>query len=113
MNALKAWLSGRCPKCRSGKVFTYPVWKLEKFHRMPESCPACGMNFYPEPGFYFGAMFISHAFTVALMTGIWIFLRVLFNPPEYVYIWSLIGIAIMLMPVSFRYARLLWLYWFG
>jgi len=113
MNSITAWLDCRCPKCRAGKLFNSPAWNLKKFHQMPQNCPVCNMNFFPEPGFYFGSMFISHAFTVALMAAVWIFLRVVFDPAEYVYIWSLIGIALMLMPLSFRYARLLWLYWFG
>jgi uncharacterized protein (DUF983 family) len=113
MNLLRAWLECRCPACREGKVFNSPVWDLKRFHQMPQSCPVCNKNFFPEPGFYFGAMFISNAFTVALMTAIWIFLRVLFDPQEYVYIWSLIGMALLLTPLSFRHARLLWLYWFG
>ena len=80
---------------------------------MNESCPICGRTFFPEPGFYFGAMYVSFAFTVALMTAVWLFLKVLFDPAESVYIGSLIGSAIMLAPLSFRCSRMIWLYWFG
>ena len=27
---------------------------------MPEKCPECGQLFLPEPGFYYGAMFLSY-----------------------------------------------------
>ena len=80
---------------------------------MEEHCSHCGVTFIPEPGFYFGAMYVSFAFTVALMTTVWLFLKVLFDPAESVYIISLIGSAILLSPLSFRYSRMIWLYWFG
>tara|TARA_R110000737_G_scaffold336976_1_gene356839 strand:- start:1115 stop:1429 length:315 start_codon:yes stop_codon:yes gene_type:complete len=33
---------------------------LNKPLDMNERCPVCGQNFLPEPGFYYGAMFISY-----------------------------------------------------
>src|SRR5437868_6395125 len=33
---------------------------------MPEHCPECGQPYYPEPGFYFGALFTSYALSVGL-----------------------------------------------
>jgi hypothetical protein len=71
------------------------------------------MDFIPEPGFYFGALYVSYAFTVALMVATWLALRILVDPSESVYIFSLIASAILLMPLSFRYSRMIWLYWFG
>ncbi len=35
---------------------------------MPERCPVCSQKYEPEPGFYYGAMFISY-----ILTG-WIFI---------------------------------------
>jgi len=34
--------------------------QLSKPLEMHERCEACGQNFLPEPGFYFGAMFVSY-----------------------------------------------------
>jgi len=33
---------------------------FSKFFEMNKRCPYCNLNFTPEPGFYFGAMFISY-----------------------------------------------------
>lgn len=33
---------------------------------MPDACLACNENFKKEPGFYFGAAYVSYALTVAL-----------------------------------------------
>lgn len=31
-----------------------------KFMKMNEKCFCCGQSFMPEPGYYFGAMFVSY-----------------------------------------------------
>lgn len=80
---------------------------------MNPSCPVCGKTFLPEPGFYFGAMYVSYAFTVAMMTAIWLALYLLVKPSEIVYILAMIGGVVAFAPLSFRYSRMIWLYWFG
>ncbi len=30
---------------------------------MQDRCEKCGLNYHPEPGFYFGAMFLSYIIT--------------------------------------------------
>lgn len=30
---------------------------------MPDTCPKCGQKYFLEPGFYYGAMFISYIIT--------------------------------------------------
>lgn len=51
--------SKNCPKCRESKLFVEPLM-LNKPLDMKERCEVCGQNFMPEPGFYYGAMFISY-----------------------------------------------------
>ena len=34
---------------------------------MPERCPTCNQHFEPEPGFYFGAMFVSYGLSAILL----------------------------------------------
>jgi len=109
----KAVWQGKCPHCRQGSIFKYPLSRVTRFGEMNEECPNCGTSFMPEPGFYFGALYVSYAFTIALFVGLWLVLYVLFNPPDWVYITSIIIAAFLFIPVSFRYSRILFLYWFG
>lgn len=37
---------------------------------MNKKCPVCHQRFEPEPGFYFGAMFISYIFLAFLSLGV-------------------------------------------
>lgn len=110
---MRALLECKCPVCHEGKVFPNGAYDLANFHRMPGHCPVCNKSFLPEPGFYFGAMYVSYAFTVAVTVTVWVALAVLFDPPESVTISAMIGAVVLFMPLSFRYSRMLWLYWFG
>lgn len=62
MNKLQAIFKMRCPRCRKGKLFVEP-FKFSKPLEMPERCSECGQLTEPEPGYYFGAMFISYIWT--------------------------------------------------
>lgn len=53
----------KCPKCQEGDLFETGTFSYQKSFHMPEHCPKCGQRYYLEPGFYFGAMFISYILT--------------------------------------------------
>jgi len=59
MNILKSIWKNNCPKCRSQKMFKVP-FQFMKPLEMHDTCDVCQQRFMPEPGFYFGAMFISY-----------------------------------------------------
>jgi Protein of unknown function (DUF983) len=44
-------------------MFETGSWKWVKPFDMLERCPVCDLNYYPEPGYYYGAMFISYIWT--------------------------------------------------
>ncbi|MDV3308507.1 MAG: DUF983 domain-containing protein [Cyclobacteriaceae bacterium] len=108
-----AILQGKCPRCRQGDIFTYPVSKLSKFNVMNARCPHCDVMLQPEPGFYQGAMYVSYAFAVALIVTIGIVLYIAGDPPEWVYITAIIALTILLAPVNYRASRILYLHLFG
>lgn len=64
------WIVGfklLCPKCGEGKLFKNPnPYNIKMIGDMPDHCPNCHLAFMPEPGFYYGAMFMSYVVTVAL-----------------------------------------------
>jgi hypothetical protein len=80
---------------------------------MNSHCPHCAVSLEPEPGFYYGAMFVSYAFNVMLLIGIGTFIYLLFDPSDWVYIASISLGAVVFTPMFFRYSRILFLYAFG
>lgn len=107
-----AWL-GKCPRCHQGDIFKYPLTNIRHFAAMNNTCPVCGVTFEPEPGFYFGAMYVSYAISVALLVAIAAVLYVFFNPSDLTYLIAISIGAVLFTPVSFRYSRILFLHWFG
>jgi uncharacterized protein (DUF983 family) len=69
MNILQSIWTYKCPRCRKGDIFIQPL-KFKSFLEMPETCSNCGQKTMPEPGFYYGSMFISYIFTAFLYLGI-------------------------------------------
>jgi uncharacterized protein (DUF983 family) len=110
---LEALAKGKCPRCRKGKIFPHPTRNLRRFSIMNEHCPVCGVRLEPEPGFYQGAMYVSYAFTVALLVILGTSLYLLGNPSEWTSIGIIIGIMLILAPLNYRYSRILFLYLFG
>jgi hypothetical protein len=74
---------------------------------MNHSCPVCGLRFEREPGYFYGAMYVSYAF-VLLTTSYWIVLLAMGVNP-----WIVVGLPalqiILMIPLSFRYSRVGWL----
>ena len=80
---------------------------------MYEHCPVCGAGFVPEPGFYFGSMFITYAFNVMLVIVIGLLMYYFTSLSETVELIVIALAAVAVTPFSFRWSRILWLYWFG
>ena len=109
-----ALLQLRCPRCHQGQLFSYSALNITKFAQMPEQCPVCGQTFEPEPGFYFGSMYITFGFNVGtfLVLGVLIY-YLLGNPDTWVYVGIITGATVLFTPVILRYSRALMLYLFG
>lgn len=111
---VNALLKGKCPRCRAGEMFAFPATSPTKFNKMNEFCPHCGVRLEPEPGFYQGAMYVGYAFTIAVIMVTGLALYLLFdNPSDWTYILTVIGVMILLVPLNYRYSRIVYLYSFG
>tara|TARA_B100001245_G_C22861637_1_gene414303 strand:- start:433 stop:810 length:378 start_codon:yes stop_codon:yes gene_type:complete len=111
---LLAALEGKCPRCRKGDMFQYPLYKISKFHKVHDNCPHCGMQYEIEPGFFYGAMYVSYALSVGIfLTTAFLVTMFLENPSIKTYILSVVIVALVLYPINFRYSRILFAHVFG
>ncbi len=53
-----------CPFCQEGAFFLSHPYDLKRVGELHRTCPVCHRNFEKEPGFYWGAMFVSYALSV-------------------------------------------------
>ncbi|MBI1222474.1 MAG: DUF983 domain-containing protein [Bacteroidetes bacterium] len=111
-SGFSAFRQYKCPRCRRGKMFTHSVFSLGKFQEMHLHCPVCAVSFEPETGFYWGAMYISYAITVAMSVAIGLAMRIILGEGVDInwYIGVIIAVMILLSPVSFRLSRAIMLH---
>lgn len=56
---LQSTIDYTCPRCRKGPLFVQPM-KFSDPLAMHDRCEHCDLRFAPEPGYYWGAMFLSY-----------------------------------------------------
>lgn len=109
-----ALLNAKCPQCRKGDMFKYKWWNISNFATHHKLCPICKLRYDREPGFFIGAMYISYAMIVVMVAIAWFILYFIFNDPAFeIYIVTIITLNIVLLPIFFRYSRVLYIYAFG
>ncbi len=109
-NQLTSVLKLKCPQCGEGDLFCNKnIYQYKGFFDMPDKCPKCGQDFQIEPGFYYGAMYVSYGLTIAITVAIFVAMTV-FN------IFSIAGFIIadvvilfLALPIIFKISRALWL----
>ena len=75
---------------------------------MPERCSHCGLKYQPEPGFFYGAMFVSYGLSI-LITGLVWFILTLFGFDFMAVIWASVITLLISMPLVFRLSRAIWI----
>jgi hypothetical protein len=114
MQAPKALLLGKCPRCHTGEIFKYPIaGHLGQFNQMNMMCPHCEVRLEPEPGFYQGAMYVGYGFTMLCIILASIILYSVGYFSEWVYIGVVVGLLVLFIPLNYRYSRIIYLYMFG
>jgi hypothetical protein len=80
---------------------------------MNSKCGHCEVEFEPEPGFYQGAMFVSYALSVIYIGVVCLLVFLLGFTQGWVFITSCISVLVLLIPFTFRFSRIIYLYLFG
>ncbi len=103
--------SNQCPICHQGDVFKYKnIFSPSKFSKMHERCSNCNHKFEKEPAYFFGAMYVGYAISVAFSVAIFCSTYLLFpSTPYWMYIVLILAGLIILAPVTYRGGRLIWL----
>lgn len=103
-------LNFRCPRCHEGEVFEEKnPYKLGKLFSMHENCPQCELRYEVEPSFFYGAMYVSYGYSVALFVATYIIMNLVYDPPIRDIIIALGLIVFVLAPLVLRLSRITWL----
>ncbi len=100
----------KCPKCHEGDLFESSTFNFgEKSFYMPDACPVCHQNYMPEPGFYYGAMFLSYIMTGFFSIGFMMVVHWIFGLSLTASFGILILVLALFFVFVFRIARSLWI----
>lgn len=107
-------LNNKCPSCHRGDYFKNKIsYNPKKFSEAREFCEVCNHKFEKELGFFYGAMYVSYALSVAFSVATFLFIYVLFpNTPYYGYIIAIPIVNLLAAPLTFRLSRLIWMNFF-
>ena len=110
-----AIFKAKCPQCQSGKMFKKSALQLNGFTEMFDTCSVCGLTFEVEPGFFWGAMYVSYGITTAMMiiVGAMVFVLSNHNAGFWGYIIPIFLVMFSSIPCTYRFSRVLMLYYFA
>jgi uncharacterized protein (DUF983 family) len=99
-------LTGSCPKCHEESMYVVKnPYKLNTLYKMNERCSHCKTKYELEPSFFYGAMYVSYAVSIAIGVALFVI--------SYLFIKSSLPVAfivifaglILLMPIIARLSR--------
>ena len=98
----------KCPFCQKGDVFQKSA--ILELAKMNSHCPVCKRDFTGEPGYYFGAMYVSYGIAVGVALLVFLFCRFVIGTDSV--FWTLGSCVSAIVLISFRnyrWSRIIWL----
>ena len=114
-------LTFTCPRCQEGKLFVTSSAYTKGMAEMNKQCQNCGEPFEKEPGFYYGAAYVSYGLTIALWVALIVALitfdaigLISFSFTENPILFLSLGIILLLvlLPLLYRLSRSIWINFF-
>ncbi|PID69356.1 MAG: DUF983 domain-containing protein [Flavobacteriales bacterium] len=101
-------LFNKCPKCHQGRFFEDDnPFHLKKVLKTNVYCEKCGFKYQIEPSFFYGAMYVSYALSVAFSIITFIVLYLIGVDILTIFI-LLFVLLVIFTPYTLRYARLIY-----
>lgn len=99
----------KCPFCHEGEFFVSRPYDLRHAGELHKRCPACQRKFEKEPGFYWGALFVSYAQTIAFSLIVLGIAYVVWPDLDLgAYAAIVIGATIIAAPYLYALSKILW-----
>jgi uncharacterized protein (DUF983 family) len=92
----------RCPRCGRARLFA-------SWFTMHDPCPACGLRYEREQGYFVGAIYVNYALTTAVTLGTVLGLDAVVGLSLAAQLGIGVALGALVPLVFFRYARGLWL----
>ena len=105
--------NNKCPNCHGDDVFiNKSYFNLKQFDKMHKKCTQCGLLYEKEPGFFYGAMYVSYTLMVIWFVFTWGINSFFIHADAFYYLTFLSISIVLLMTYTFRISRLIWMNFF-
>jgi len=103
-------LKFKCPHCHEGEFFKdRNPYNLQVMSATYDYCPECRRKLYIEPGFYYGAMYVSYALGVAHVVTFWVAKLILGVEVEFWNFIIFVGTTLLLLsPLYYALSKIVW-----
>ena len=105
-----------CPRCHSGKFWSKDNPYLNVFTKSNnnlEKCDKCNLQYEIEPGFWYGAMYVSYALGVGTMLLSWMLIELLvLDLKIHELVLAIVFFIVLFSPFFYFYSRLIWINFF-
>jgi len=99
----------KCPQCQEGEFFISHPYNLRKVGDLHKECSHCHLKYEKEPGFFYGAMYVSYALGVALFVTLWVSFKLFFpSTPLNWQIAIIITLFILVAPYFYALSKIIW-----
>ncbi|RAV30572.1 DUF983 domain-containing protein [Sinomicrobium soli] len=107
-------IKGKCPDCEKGDIFISKgnplLFRMPKMHK---KCTCCQHSFIKEPGYFFGAMYVSYALSMAEMIAVFVLCKLILGMNSIPVFLIVLVIALFSSTINFRLSRTIWIYIFS
>lgn len=103
-------INRKCPHCHEGEfLVSRNPYDLSVVGDLLKECSVCHRKFEPEPGFYYGGMYVSYALAVAQSVTVYIAVGVLApSTTQTTRLFWVLGALVALAPVLYSWSKALW-----
>ncbi len=103
-------LKFKCPECNEGDFFVSHPYNLKQSGKIYEKCKVCGCDNNPEPGFYYGAMYVSYGIGVAVFVSVFLIIYLTVpEPTPTLYITAIISLMVVFAPLLYALSKIIWI----
>lgn len=112
-DTLYSTFTNKCPRCHAAKVFeNNNPYSFKNGLTMRKTCVSCGLKYEREVGYFYGSMYVSYGMQTGLVTAMYLLNIYWWNMSSLALVFWIIGFALVLFPVTFRWSRILWIGFF-
>lgn len=103
-------IKGTCPSCQKESMYVDAnPYVFKNVIKMHEKCSHCGLKYQMEPSFFYGAMYVSYALSVAVGVAAFVMFKILLGLSlVQTFIAMVLGLVI-LYPFILRISRNIWI----